>query len=219
MPQSNRQVSEFDLRHDMNSYYRHSIATYCCPQTDGTVARWACWIGEFNGDNSELTATIKVLKPDSKDYSSSIHVPFESLDFTMPPLGLVKVGDHWWLPTRNPARRMRKGYNSECVTLAMLDAEYGGDMGNPETEAKGVIKQLWYGNDERIALHLVVWGKGIYYMTDKVATIDDTGAVILIPNKEKLGELSCKILANNWDTVVLKTSVRTLPSSPQMPLV
>lgn len=219
MPQSNRRVGEFDLRHDMQAYYRHSIGTYCQPQTDGTVARYAAFISDFSGDNDELMVNIKVLKPEAKDYSATTQVPLESIDFTLPPLGLVKVGDHWWLPTRNPARRMRKGYNGECVTLCMLDNEYTGDMGNPEVEAKSVIKQLWYGNEERISLHLVVWGKGIYYMTDKVATIDDDGAVSLIPNKEKLGELSCKILANNWDTTVLKTSVRTLPSSPQMPLV
>lgn len=212
MPQSNRDVAPFDLRTDMNSYYRHSIVTYLQPQADGTINRFAAWISEFNGNNDELTALIKVLKPENKDYSSSMHVPVESLDFTMPPLGLVKVGNDWWLPTRGPARRMRKGYNQECIQLLSLDSDGYSQLEEPlAADSKGIIKQLWYGNDERIALNVVVWGKGIYYMTDKVATLDDKGAVTLIPNKEKLGEMTCKILANNWDTVLSKTSVRTLP--------
>ena len=218
MPQSNRDVAPFDLRTDMNSYYRHSIVTYMQPQADGTIHRLAAWISEFNGNNDELTAIIKVLKPENKDYSPSMHVPLEALDLTMPPLGLVKIGKDWWLPTRSPARRMRKGYNQECVQLSALDdAAYGTQEEPLACDAKGIIKQLWYGNEERVALNVVVWGKGIYYMTDKVATIDDNGAVTLIPNKEKLGELTCKILANNWDMVLSKTSVRILPSSQLMP--
>jgi hypothetical protein len=220
MPQSNREVAEFDLRSDMNSYYRHSVVTYLYPNKDGTISRYAAWINEFHGNNDELTASIKVLKPENKDYSALFDVPIETLDFTMPPLGLVKVDKNWWLPTRSPQRRMRKGYNNECVQLSFLEgAEYAPVDGLIEANLKTVIKQLWYGNEERIALNLVVWGKGIYYMTDKVADINDEGVVSLIPNKEKLGELSCKILANNWDTVLSKTIVRILPSSPQMPLV
>lgn len=214
MPQSNRSVGEFDLRTDMNHYYRHSVCTYNDPKL-GPVA---AWISEFTGDNNELNAAIKVLLPDAKDYSAMMRVPVEALDFTLPPLGLVKIDEDWWLPTRSPQRRMRKGFNSECIQLAMLEAgNYTGDS-DAHIERKDVVKQIWYGCPDRIALHLVVWGKSIYYMTDKVATIDDTGAVTLIPNKEKLGELSCKILANNWDTVLSKTSVRILPSSLLTPL-
>ena len=220
MPQSNRDVASFDLRSDMNSYYRHSIVTYCQPQADGTITRLAAWVSEFSGDNDELTASIKLLKPDNKDYSATIHhVPVEALDLTMPPLGLVSHNGEWWLPTRSPQRRMRKGYNTECVQLSYLeDGQYDSRDEPIMCDHKSIIKQLWYGNEERIALNVVVWGKGIYYMTDKVATIDDNGAVTLIPNKEKLGELTCKILANNWDTVLSKSSVRTLPSSLPMPL-
>lgn len=215
MPQNSRRVSDFDLRHDMLQYYRHSMVTYMDPKLGPLCAQ----CGDFQGNNDELQAFIHILKPDAKaDWTDGKWVPLEVLDFVLPPLGLVQTpGGEWRLLQRVPARRMRKGYNAENVNWGFLDhPDSGGDdVGVCESS---ILKQVWYGNTNRINNNVVVWGKGIYYMTDKVATIDDEGNVLLIPNKEKLGEFVCKALANNWDLATSKHSVRTLPSCVPTPL-
>lgn len=214
MPQNNRVVSEFDLRTDMEHYYRHSVVTYINPE--GT--RLAASVNCFRGDNDELTVDIHVLPPDpDSTWASVINVPFETIDWCIPPLGAVLLDGHWFQLQRVPARRMRKGYHNETISWAFLeDSEYNEGY---DVRDERVVRQIWYGQPDRISNNVVVWNKGIYYTTDKVATIDDEGNVLLIPNKEKLGEFVCKALANNWELATSKYSVRTLPSSVPMPSV
>lgn len=213
MPQSNRQVSDYSLRNDMNSYYAGSVVTH----VDKDGVKHAALVLEFRGTNAEIVADVRLLPQESgSGWGAPKRVSLDCLDFTLPPLGLVKQDDKWYHLSRHPARRMRKGYHAETVQYNMLhDREYmnGLDIGDYE-----VIRQTWYGSDDRITHNIVVWDKDIFYGTDKVASLDDEGNILLIPNKEKLGEFVCKALANNWDLATSKFSVRTLPSSPQMPL-
>lgn len=210
MPQNRREVAPFDFRTDMCQYYRHSIVTYINPQGE----RIAASVNDFRGEGEDLIAVVHLLRQEG-DWSEPQTVPLSQLDLSIPPLGPVFISGAWIHLQRVPARRMRKGYNTETISWAFLeDSPIGIDYGVTSEE---VVRQVWYGQPDRISNSVVVWGKGIYYMTDKVATIDDEGQVILIPNKEKLGEFVCKALASNWEVATSKHSVRTLPSFQQMP--
>lgn len=212
MPQTNATVAEFDLMSDMSAYYRGAVLTY----SDPTTGQVPAYVHGFDGTNEELRACIQPLYQKSKDWETQRWVPVETLDFTLPPLGLVEIDKNWFHLSRSPARRMRKGYHEETIQWSFLE----GTSRHPDVQVThtAVVKQLWFGNESRITPNIVVWNKGIYYMTDKVATVDDNGQVELIPNKEKLGEFVCKALANNWEKATSKHSVRTLPSSLQTPL-
>lgn len=210
MPQSNRRVSEVDIRSDMRHYYRGSIATYLKPLANGSVERLACYIHEYHGDSSELRVEIQTITATAARWSEHQIVPNEAISYELPHLGSIKVADRFVHLTRSPQRRMRKGYNEENVHWFTLEGD-NGDFSCGVMEDY-VIKQVWYGCTERLSTNVVLWGKGIYYKTEKVATVDDTGSVIFIPNKEKLGEFVCKLLANNWEEIKSKHSNLTLPS-------
>ncbi len=219
MPQSNQRINEFSLRDDLTHYYSRSVATYRPPVSkefpEGSAV--AAQVLEVHGPNEDITFIVRLLKKGSKAFTNNIPVRGDQLDFTLPPLGLVNMGgDGWFLLNRAPARRMRKGYNEETINYISVEDYHEGPEVSPMDPS--VIHQIWYGNDNRVTNNLVVWRKGVYYMTDKVATIDDQGNLILIPNKEKLGEFACKILASNWESVKSKHSDLTLPSSVPMPL-
>jgi len=219
MPQSNEILHDFDLKADMRSYYRGSIATYLsAPDKDGNVVRSAAYIEDFGGNHRAMTATIRTLPREAgTGWGNAFAVPVAHLEFTLPALGLVQVENEWYHLSRHPARRMRKGYHPETIQAACLDGRnyrHHCDVSDYE-----VVRQVWYGNPLRITCNIVVWEQDIFYAIDKVASLDAEGNVSLIPNKEKLGEFVCKALANNWDLATSKCSVRTLPSSPQTLLV
>lgn len=217
MPQSSNRVSSFDLASDLNSYYKGCVVTYLKPQKDGSVKPIPAFVEKFVGE-SEIRAHIRTLtEVEGSEWTSLAAVPHESLDFILPPLGSVRLPDeHWVHLCKSPARRMRKGYHHETVHVTYMENDHECNFGDGPTN-KEIIRQVWYGNPDRIATNVAVWGKGIYYAADLVCTLDSEGAVSLIPGKEKLGEFVCKLLANNWDVATSKYSVRTLPSSVMMP--
>ena len=217
MPQSSNRVASVDLAGDMNDYYRGCVVTYNRRSKDGEVTPVPALVEKFTGE-SEVRAHLRILpNEDGAVWSSLVSAPYETLDFVMPPLGLVQVpGGTWVHVYKSPARRKRKGYHPETVHLTFLENDRESHFGGSPLDSS-IVRQIWYGNPDRIALNVTVWGKGVYYAADLVATVDKDGGVCLIPGKEKLGEFVCKTLANNWDLVVSKYSVRTLPSSLQMP--
>jgi hypothetical protein len=210
MPQSNDRVSRFDIVSDLNSYYRSSIVTL------DTKGKSIPVYGEgYSNDDGEVKATIRHLNSAQTEWGSRAVVPNEALSYILPPLGLVKYGEFWFHLHRHPARRMRKGFNDECIGWTPVDNHNQGlDIGVSDPK---IVSQVWYGNEDRITHNIVVIGGKIYYTTDHVANVTDEGEVTLITDKEKLGEFVCKTLANNWESVISKTSVRTLPSSVPTP--
>ncbi|MNV26604.1 hypothetical protein D3C71_1177290 [compost metagenome] len=210
MPQSNQRVSRFDIVSDLRSYYRGSVVSL---ESKGKIV--PVYVEDYASDDGEVKATIRHLNTSHTEWASRAVVPNEALSYILPPLGLVKYGNYWFHLTRHPARRMRKGYNDECVGWHPVgDHSQGLDIGVSDPK---IVSQVWYGNEDRITHNIVVVGGKIYYTTDHVANVTDEGEVTLIPEREKLGEFVCKALANNWESVISKTSVRTLPSSVPTP--
>ena len=209
MPQSNQRVSRFDVVSDLRSYYRCSTASL---EVNGKTV--PVYIEDFESHDGEITATVRQLNSAHTEWAGRSIVPQEALSFILPPLGLVKYGNFWFHLHRHPARRMRKGYNEECIGWMAVDHGHGLDCGVQDPR---IISQVWYGTEDRITHNIVVTGGKIYYTTDHVANVTDEGEVTLIPEREKLGEFVCKTLANNWESVISKTSVRTLPSSVPTP--
>lgn len=212
MPQSNRRVSTVNIREDMCNYYHNSVATYLKPLSGGGYERIACRIESYEGDHTELFACIQLLRPEDNQWGASINVPNEAMCYELPELGTVRLGQHDWIHLiRHPQRRMRKGYNEENVQWVHLE-----DVSMRSSECsvmnRQVIKQIWYGCPERLHTNVVLEGKGIYFKAEKVATVSDDGVILFIPNKEKLGEFVCKLLANNWEDVKSKHPLLTLPS-------
>lgn len=218
MPQTNLEIAEYNLREDMRSYYRGSVVTFVPQATEDGVEPlpYAALVEDFRGANNELFADVRLLPRGEGGWGPSKRVPVAALAFTLPPLGLVAYQGHWFHLSRQPARRMRKGYHQETITCTPIAGHY---RDHPETMSSDIVRQVWYGNVDRISTNIVVHGDGVFYATDKVASLDPEGNVAFIPNKEKLGEFVCKALANNWELATSKYSVRTLPSSAQMPLV
>jgi hypothetical protein len=172
------------------------------------------YVEDFGNDDGELRASVRVLNSSHTEWAGRKLVPYEALNFILPPLGLVKAGEYWFHLHRHPARRMRKGYNDECVGYDPVGHERGLDIGVGDPR---IVSQVWYGNEDRITHNIAVIGGKIYYTADHVANVSESGEVSLIPEREKLGEFVCKALANNWESVISKTSVRTLPSSVPTP--
>jgi hypothetical protein len=210
MPQSNARVSRYDVVGDLRSYYRSSIASL---EVKGKIT--PVYIEDYADDNGEVKVTVRHLNAAQTEWGSRSVVPQEALSYVLPPLGLVKYGEHWFHLHRHPARRMRKGFNEECIGWAPVgEHNFGLDIGVSDPK---IVSQVWYGTEDRITHNIVVTGGKIYYTTDHVANVTDDGEVTLIPEREKLGEFVCKTLANNWELVTSKTSVRTLPSSVPTP--
>jgi hypothetical protein len=209
MPQSNQRVRAFDIVSDLRSYYRGSVVSL---EVKGKIV--PVYVEDYSGENSEVKATVRHLNASHSEWATRASVPNEALSYVLPPLGLVKYGDLWFHLHRHPARRMRKGFNDECIGWSPVDHGHGLDCGVHDPR---IVSQVWYGNEDRITHNIVVIGGKIYYTTDHVANVTDEGEVTLIPEREKLGEFVCKALANNWESVISKTSVRTLPSSVPTP--
>lgn len=213
MPQSNRRVTEVDLRGDMRHYYRGSVATYLKPLANGGTERLAAYIHEYHGDSNELTVEIQTISPTAEtesDWSERMVVPNETICYDLPHLGTVEVNGHYIHLTRAPQRRMRKGFNEENIHWFTLDDDIAFEIHVSVLDVN-IIKQVWYGCEHRLSNNVVLWGKGIYYKTEKVATIDDTGSILFIPNKEKLGEHVCKLLQSNLEEINSKHPNLILP--------
>lgn len=208
MPQSNRRVSNVDLRGDMNNYYRYSVATYLKPTKNG-VERLAAYIHGYDGANNELQVLISTMGPNDKTWGDQKYVPNDAMCYELPNLGSVKHNGEWIHLVRSPQRRMRKGYNEECIHWTYLDGANG--QNDHSVLEETVIKQVWYGCDERLSTNVVLESKRIYFKAEHVANVSDDGSILFIPNKEKLGEFVCKLLASNWEEVRSKNSNLTLP--------
>lgn len=209
MPQSNQRVSRFDIVSDLKSYYRGSVVTL---EVKGKLL--PVYVEDFTSIDGEVMATVRHLNASRTEWASRAVVPQEALSYILPPLGLVKHGNFWFHLHRHPARRMRKGYNDECVGWEPIDHAHGLDCGVSDPR---IVSQVWFGTEDRVTHNIAVVGSKIFYTTDHVADVNEDGQVVLIAEKEKLGEFVCKTLANNWESVTSKTSVRTLPSSVPTP--
>lgn len=209
MPQSNRRISQVDLRGDMSNYYRGSVVTYHQPLEDGGYVKKAALVQSFEGNDNELCAGIRTMSEGVAEWSSILYVPFDSLNVELPPLGSVKIGADWIHLVRSPQRRMRKGYNEESIHVNPF--ELLGWENDYHSMDERIIQKVWFGCPDRLATNVVLERKGIYFKSELVANVSDDGAIIYIPNKEKLGEFVCKLLANNWEEVRSKHSNLTLP--------
>lgn len=197
MPQVNQNVAEFSLRDDMCSYYRGTYVTH-----EGKCA----YVHGFSGRDQKMIAEINIIDTDGRQLDMKA-VPVSSLDLHLPRLGWVMYENMWFHLSRNPQRRMRKGYSDEMVRFLNPDGQFG----HCSVTETSVLTQIWYGNEDRISHDCIILGRNIHYHQDVVATIDAEGNIIPAIGKEKLGEFVCKLLASNWDTLALKHSLR-LPS-------
>lgn len=198
MPQSNVQVSEVDLRHDLRSYYRNSICTH-----NGEPVL----VVDFSGNGATIKAHICRINPVGTDWGEPKVVLWSSIDVNMPVLGYVFSNESWHHLSRVPARRMRKGYNGEGIRAVTA----GGGEGC-HVMGIDVIKQVWGGNPDRISHDAVIWNKRLWFQGDIVGNISNTGKITLTPGKEKIGEYVCKLLAANWEFHSSKHSLQALDS-------
>lgn len=214
MPRSNRVVDNesWSLVNDLTSYYRGSVVTY----VDADGVRWAACISAIHGEGHDpagMSCTLNRLAPQGElEWLANETVPWTSLDLTLPKLGMVEFRGQWLLLQRNPARRMRKGYHHETITPVPLEGEYIPDEFNVLNA--DALRQIWYGAAaDRITTNIVKVQKRLYYTTELVAEFDDQGRAVLIPGKEKMGELACKqLLANNYEFQVVRPTVPTQAS-------
>lgn len=218
MPRSNRIVdnTSWSLVNDLQSYYRGSVVTYIDPETGEKWAANIHAIYEVDGgeDNGKIFASIYRLARDGTAWLDRQEVWWEQFDLTLPRLGLVEYRGQWMFLQRQPARRMRKGYHNETITYAPLEGAYIPDEFNAmDTE---IIGQIWYGaKPGRVTNHIVRVQNDLYYTTELIAQFNELGQAVLIPGKEKMGELACKQLSvNNSELQVLRPSVSTPASSP-----
>lgn len=215
MPRSNRIVdnTSWSLVSDLQAYYRNSIVTY----VDESGERWATNIHAIyeveDGENmGKIYTSVYRLAKDGSSWLPREELWWDSLDLTLPKLGLIEYNGQWIFLQRQPARRMRKGYHNETITYAALEGQYIPDEFNPmDTQA---IAQIWYGaGPARITNHIVRVQKDLYYTTELVAQFNEQGQAVLIPGKEKMGELACKqLLVNSSELQVVRQSAPTLAS-------
>lgn len=218
MPRSNRIVdnTSWSLVSDLQSYYRGSVVTYIDP-ADGE--RWASQVHaiyevEDGEDRGKIFASIYRLAKDGTEWLPRVEVWWDQLDLTLPKLGLVEYRAQWIFLQRQPARRMRKGYHNETITYAPLEGAYIPDEFNAmDTECVG---QIWYGSSPaRVTNHIVRVQNDLYYTTELIAQFNEQGQAVLIPGKERMGELACKqLLVNSSELQVVRPSVSTPASLP-----
>lgn len=196
MPQVTGQhiVDTVNLKDDMNSYYRGTYVTH-----KGHCA----YVHGFIGRNDNLRAEINYVNREGEHLDNKT-VPVSELDLHLPDLGWVKYEDNWFHLSRNPQRRMRKGYGEDMIRFTSTH-EYGNHC--PVTHTS-ILVQVWYGNEDRVSNDCIIHNRNIHYYQDIVATIDEEGNVIPVIGKEKLGEFVCKLLASNWDILASKHSLR-----------
>ena len=198
MPQLHQVVAEFSLVDDLTSYYRGTFVTH-----QGSCA----YVHSFRSNRAgKITADINHVNR-SGVHQPIITVAYEELDLHLPQLGWVQYEGSWFHLSRNPQRRMRKGYGGDMIRFTPPE----GHSGHCEVTDPAVLAQIWYGNDDRVSNDCLILGRNIHFHQDIVASIDAEGNVIPAIGKEKLGEFVCKLLASNWDVLALKHSLR-LPS-------
>lgn len=209
MPRSNRVVdADWSLLADLRSYYRGSIVTY----VDSEDTRWCFNISEIHQrGNGMFYATGNLLGRDGQ-WLASAEYDWEMMDLTLPRLGMVEVNNCWFFIQRAPARRMRKGYHWETITYTIPEGM--DDEGEVNVIDPRVLAQIWYGTPRRYTNHIVRHGDALYYTTEKIANFTPEGVAVLIPGKEKMGEMVCKQLsASNWEFQVLRPNDPTQASS------
>lgn len=197
MPQVNVQVAEFNLKDDMSSYYRGTYVTY-----KGAPAYVHNVLGR--GSNIQFEATI--YSEDGTPANEPIVRNVNDFDLILPPLGFVKFDNVWYHLSRNPQRRMRKGYGEDMIRAVAVRNEFN----HCSVTHPIVLKQIWFGNTERVSPDCIIIERSIYFQGDEVATVDPEGNIIPTIGKEKLGEFVCKLLAANWDNLSSKHSHLTL---------
>lgn len=200
MPRADLRVADFNLVSDLNNYYAGSILTL-----NGQPAR----VCEIIGNNDHQEAVVQLLSR-SGPFGASRSVPFDELNLTIPRLGMVRSGQSWFYLSRNPQRRMKKGYSHDLIRASCVGTGLSRDGCDPMSES--IIRQVWYGNTDRISEDVVMVGKSVYFEQEVVAHTDDEGNLIILAGKEKVGEFVCKLLANNWDNISSKFSIKRLPS-------
>lgn len=177
------QIEQVNIVGDMNSYYAGTIVTH-----EGQPAK----VVEFFSRDNQLKAYVHKLPRDGH-WSEDIEVDGDSLDFSMPRLGFIKYRGVWFYLSRNPQRRMRKGFHPDLIKVAYLDNRDGIPL--PLMD-RAVVNQLWYGNNHRVNHDVVIHNSTLYFELDAVAHIQGEN-VQLVEGKEKLGEYACKLWHNN----------------------
>jgi len=195
MPQVNQVVSAFSLKEDMANYYRGTYVTY-----EGKPA----YVMNVLGRNENVKFEAQLYGEDGQELEAIVR-EVDRFDLHLPQLGFVKFDNLWFHLSRNPQRRMRKGYGEDMIRCVAAHP-MGGHC--PVTHPE-IIKQIWFGNQDRISPDCVIVNREIYFQSDVVANIDQEGNIIPVVGKEKLGEFVCKLLAANWDNHSLKYSLRT----------
>lgn len=183
MPLQEAQVEAVNLSSDMNSYYAGTIVTH-----GGLPAK----VIEFYNNGDALMASIHTLSRGGH-WSEQMEVSADSLDTSMPRLGFVRINRCWIYLSRNPQRRMRKGYHSDLIKYNTI-----GDPSLPSVSImdRSILLQLWFGSEHRISHKVVLHNNSLYFELEAVAHIQGEN-VQLIEGKEKLGEYACKLWHNN----------------------
>lgn len=208
MPRSNRVVDNQSWSQvaDFRNYYLHTVVTH----TDANGVSWAAQVQDIQqDDHGVIQANIYRLSREPEGgWMDRIWVNWDTLNLIMPRLGMVIINGQWYFLQRQPARRMRKGYGNETIFLSALEGSYVDDEANPlHVDA---VRQIWYGCESRITQNIVQVQRRLYYTTEMVAEFNEQGQAVLIPGKEKMGEMVCKALSvNNSELQVLRPPVST----------
>lgn len=182
------QIEQVNIVGDMNNYYSGTIVTH-----DGQPAK----VIEFFQHNNTLKAYVNKL-PQSGHWAEHVEVEASSLDFSMPRLGFVSYRGCWFYLSRNPQRRMRKGFHPDLIKIGIIGGNNHESSHLPLMD-RVVVSQLWYGNDHRVSHDVIIHNDTLYFELDAVAHIQGEN-VQLVEGKEKLGEYACKLWHNNSES-------------------
>jgi hypothetical protein len=179
-------VRGWDFFDDFCHYYKGTVVTY-----NGVAAliRDVSINGDNNRSYEDLTLYLRTV-PQRGD-PQTLTVNAAEVNYEFPTLGWIKTTNGWYYVSRRPRRRRTKGF---CNNTAS-GQDVTGRWCSLDVMSSSVIRQIWYGNTERINNECIILADGIMFGIEKVCNIVEN-EVTLIEGKEKIGRYACKLLRN-----------------------
>lgn len=188
MPASSK-IDWLDYLRDFSDYYRMCVLTH-----NGTPAI----VMSADESNGVAVAGIRHLVTSPKlTWGENVFVPIDELDFTVPRMGIFKVGQAVVQLSRKPQRAKLKGFCDSLVEITVHGniPDYFPALFPTHPM---VVDAVWNrGKSSRFSDRVVVREGQVFYLDFPVALIDQEGNIQNIEGLEKLGETTCKLLANS----------------------
>lgn len=181
---ANKFVRGWDFFDDFNHYYKGTVVTY---NGEAVFIREVRVEGDNNRSYEDLTVVVKTV-PQRGD-GRILTVNGAELNYEFPVLGWVKTTEGWYYISRRPRRRRTKGYSQHTVS----GQDTHGNWSSLDVMSSSVIRQIWYGNTERITNECVITQTGLMFGIEQVCNINND-EVTIVEGKEKLGRYACKLL-------------------------